>query len=172
MMRNIITPKPSLRPNTKSQPQPPKSSPSSSSLASGVNPFFSRPQHSLVRTPKSSSNTTAHNPNASHHDLLEEDAVEVDAEELALITNDEHGQQQQQKGNGKSSRWKKFLPGGDERAENPFLGAKERERGEEMSLGGGRASPNPKKGKGKTAHFQGAEVVRKPSDAFERGPSG
>lgn len=125
MMRNIITPKPSLRPNTKSQPQPPKSSPSSSSLASGVNPFFSRPQHSLVRTPKSSSNTTAHNPNASHHDLLEEDAVEVDAEELALITNDEHGQQQQQKGNGKSSRWKKFLPGGDERAENPFLGAKE-----------------------------------------------
>lgn len=168
MMRNIITPKPSIRP---SKPHLPKASPSSSSLASGVNPFFSRSQRSLVRSPKSSNTTAApRSNNPSHHDLLEEDAVEVDAEELALIANDEHGQQQSpQKGNGKpSSRWKKFLPGGDERAENPFLGAKERERGEEMT---GRASPNPKKGKGKTAHFQGAEVVQKPSDAFERGPS-
>ena len=35
----------------------------------------------------------------------------------------------------------------------------------------GRASRILRKGRGKTARFQGAEVVQKLSDVFERGPS-
>jgi hypothetical protein len=124
------------------------------SVTSGSNPFASRSQRNLIRVRTKSRPGEQDDSGIDVHNALEEDAEEINAEELALMANEDT-----QRAGGsphKPSKWLKFLGNNEssERQDNPFLGPKEKDV----------------KGKGKAA-FRGAQVVKKPSDAFERGPS-